>query len=319
MSPSGARRRAPSKSPLEPPGAPLVRRVLSRGRLRAHGRAGQAAVVVVSSSTRIFPGAVAAARASSSVSRCARSQRIKARSSSSTLFSSAAGATSTFSSSTAAPPPAVAAPRRFFFFLDFFFARAAAAASSSRSSSAAARSAAACFFRQLRVCLFRHGKALEDVGRRVVNVVKVYGRQRVRHPTLPRLVEGPELPNAAPRQVEGEALKHGDEIRLHERLACAHKTFERLLRRKSPGDEIIEVDDVVEEARLGEPVREVLLPGRVQRREARDGRRGQREAVGHGSQRGCRAASSDAVAAYCWSSALMIKTSRSAAPRPRRR
>ena len=50
-----------------------------------------------------------------------------------------------------------------------------------------------------------------------------------------------------------------DEIRLHERHALAQQDITSLLPRKSPGDEIIEVDDVVEEARFGEAVREVLL------------------------------------------------------------
>ena len=76
---------------------------------------------------------------------------------------------------------------------------------------------------------------------------------------LRRLVEGPELLDAAPRQVDGEALNRVDEIRLHERLFRAQKTFYWFLLLERPGDELIEVPHVVEEARLGEAVREVSL------------------------------------------------------------
>ena len=73
-------------------------------------------------------------------------------------------------------------------------------------------------------------------------------------------------------------------MRLQRKNQFSDKTFIRFLRLKSLGYELIEVLFVVEEARFGEAVREVLLLGRLQRREAPDRRRGQGEAVGDGSQ-----------------------------------
>ena len=73
-------------------------------------------------------------------------------------------------------------------------------------------------------------------------------------------------------------------MRLQRKNQFSDKTFIRFLRLKSLGYELIEVLFVVEEARFGEAVREVLLLGRLQRREAPDRRRGQCEAVGDRSQ-----------------------------------
>ena len=78
------------------------------------------------------------------------------------------------------------------------------------------------------------------------------------HAHAEHVAQGPELLDAAPRQVDGEALNRVDESRLHERHALAQQNIMRFLPRKSPGDEIIEVDDVVEEARDLEAAAESL-------------------------------------------------------------
>ena len=93
-------------------------------------------------------------------------------------------------------------------------------------------------------------EATEDVGR-VADAAEVNVRECQRRVALRRLVEGPEfLDTIATGRRRG--LESVDEIRLHEGLFRAQKTFDRFLLLERPGDELIEVPHVVEEARLGE-------------------------------------------------------------------
>ena len=61
-------------------------------------------------------------------------------------------------------------------------------------------------------------EATEDVVGRVADAAEVNVRECQRRVALRRLVEGPEFLDAAPRQVDGEALDRVDEIRLQSEL-----------------------------------------------------------------------------------------------------